>query len=109
MLPWFVSVIFSFIIGFDTFLMKLHVVSVKAESEVAAFMIVIPCMQFLVQVLGVVQLGPFVRKRLFIIIFGGEDGILQEDELELMDTWQGGRRCWRGACTGTSTSKGSSP
>ena len=49
--------------------------------------IVVPCLQFLVQVLGVVQLGPFVRKRLFQFIFAGEDGIMQDEEKELMETW----------------------
>lgn len=97
MVFWLVYVILAFIIGFDTFLMKLRVVAIKAGDVNASPHVIVPCMQFLIQVLGVVQLGPFVRKRLFVFIFGGEDGILQEDELELMDTWQAllARRMYR--------------
>jgi len=84
---WILTMIFGFIVGFDTFLMKLRVVSVKANTQDMSFSIVIPVIQFLVQVLGVVQLGPFVRQRLFVFIFGGEDGIMQDEETELMETW----------------------
>lgn len=84
---WVLMVTFAFILGFDTFLMKLRVVSVVAISPQLTLWAMGPCLQFLVQVLGVVQLGPFVRKRLFIFIFGGEDGILQDSEKELMDCW----------------------
>merc|ERR1712167_396181 len=83
---WIFNLIFGFIIGFGTFLMRLRIVSVKANHDVTDLFL--PCIQFLVQVLGVVQLGPFVRKRLFVFIFGGEDGMLQDDEIELMETWQ---------------------
>mmetsp|Transcript_25501 Transcript_25501/g.71133 ORF Transcript_25501/g.71133 Transcript_25501/m.71133 type:complete len:343 (+) Transcript_25501:121-1149(+) len=80
---WVVKLVFSFVIGFDTFLMKLRIVAAYAGSSSG----LLPCIQFLVQVLGIVQLGPFVRKRLFVFIFGGEDGIMQQEEIELMDTW----------------------
>jgi len=86
-ITWIFTMVFGFIVGFDTFLMKLRVVSVKANTQDMSFGIVIPVVQFLVQVLGVVQLGPFVRKRLFVFIFGGEDGIMQDEETELMETW----------------------
>jgi len=83
LIVWAVKLVVFFVIGFDTFLMKLRVVSGLANSKSG----MIPCIQFLVQVLGVVQLGPFVRNRLFLFIFGGEDGILQQEEKELMETW----------------------
>jgi len=103
LLVWFIAVIIQFIIGFDTFLLKLRVVSGKAEESGAGeFLtlvttIILPVIQFLVQVLGVVQLGPFVRKRLFVFIFGGEDGIMQNEEVELMNTWNAllAKRIWR--------------
>jgi len=84
---WILTVILGFMVGFDTFLMKMRVVALKASAKTMSTAVVLPCMQFLVQVLGVVQLGPFVRKRLFVFVFGGEDGIMQDEELELMDTW----------------------
>lgn len=91
---WFFTVIIRFVIGFDTFLLKLRVVSVKASDSTDTMEfttlipdIILPVIQFLVQVLGVVQLGPFVRKRLFVFIFGGEDGVMQNEEVELMNTW----------------------
>jgi len=85
--------VFGFIAGFDTFLLKLRIVAVKANSADG----ILPCIQFLVQVLGVVQLGPFVKKRLFMFIFGGEDGIMQDEEMDLMDTWNSllARRMYR--------------
>merc|ERR1711972_1042642 len=80
-LGWIFMLVFGFIAGFDTFLLKLRIVSAKSNSSDGA----IPCVQFLIQILGVVQLGPFMRKRLFTFIFGGEDGVLQDEEIELMD------------------------
>merc|ERR1712187_585056 len=84
---WLVLVVFGFFVGFDTFLLKLRVVAAKAEDPGGTAEIILPCFQFLVQVLGIVQLGPFVRKRLFRFVFGGEDGVMQDEEVELMETW----------------------
>jgi hypothetical protein len=90
---WIFQLIFGFVAGFDTFLMKLRIVAASAGTSAG----IVPCLQFLVQVLGVVQLGFFVRKRLFVFIFGGEDGIMQDEETELMETWNAllARRIWR--------------
>jgi len=84
---WLFALVFSFIVGFDTFLMKLRVVSAAANKKNVDLTVLLATVQFLVQVLGVVQLSSFVRKRLFIFIFGGEDGILQDEEVVLMETW----------------------
>lgn len=85
---WFFFMTFvCFIIGFDTFLLKIRVVSSAIGGATFKWAQFLVCIQFLVQILGVVQLGPFVRQRLFIFIFAGEDGILQETERELMYTW----------------------
>jgi hypothetical protein len=86
-LGFIVKVIVCFVVGFDQFLLKLRVVNTdagKLSLSVSAFSHII---LLLVQVLGVVQLGPFVRLRLFAFIFAGEDGIMQEREKELMLTW----------------------
>lgn len=82
-----VWVVFCFIVGFDTFLMKLRVVSAAANKESADITSILAIVQFLIQVLGVVQLGPFTRQRLFTFIFGGEDAIMQDEETALMHTW----------------------
>merc|ERR1712187_806141 len=42
---------------------------------------------FLFQILGVVNLNFFVRLRLFIFIFGGEDGNFDIDEKARTDVW----------------------
>lgn len=86
-LLWILQVVFSFVVGFDTFLMKLRIVSAAAKQDDLSLTVALSTVQFLVQVLGVVQLGPFVRKRLFLFIFGGEDGVMQEEEFELMEVW----------------------
>lgn len=84
---WVCVLIFSVIVGFDTFLMKLRIISAKANHHELKIALLLGIVQFLVQVLGVVQLGPFVRKRLFVFIFGGEDGQLQDEEKVIMNTW----------------------
>jgi len=80
-------VVFAVIVGFDTFLMKLRVISAKADHYTMKITLMLAIVQFLIQVLGVVQLGPFVRKRLFVFIFGGEDGQLQDAEKVIMNVW----------------------
>merc|ERR1712187_124189 len=69
------------------FLLKQRVVSAAASESQFSMRNFLMCGQFLVQVLGVVQLSLFVRHRLFIFIFGGEDGILQQEEIQRMNVW----------------------
>merc|ERR1712062_768051 len=80
---WLMMLVFGFFVGFDTFLLKLRILS----SSSTGFHSVLHCFAFLVQTIGIVELGPFTRKRLFLFIFGGEDGVMQDEEKELMDTW----------------------
>lgn len=87
LIVWILSVVFGFIVGFDTFLMKLRVVSAAASQKDLDSTVALSTVQFLIQVMGVVQLGSFVRLRLFKFIFGGEDAILQDEEIILMETW----------------------
>jgi hypothetical protein len=84
---WVLGMASSFIVGFDTLLMKLRILSVTVHLPYFTLSVLPACIQFMVQVLGIVQLGPFVRKRLFLFIFGGEDAILQDEEIELMEVW----------------------
>lgn len=85
---WICSTVVSTLVGFDMFLFKLRVVALRvtatrADDEGR----ILPAVQFLVQLLGVVQLYPFVQRRLFEFIFGGHDSILQHSERKLMETW----------------------
>ena len=41
---------------------------------------VVMAVTFLFQVLGAVKINSFVRERLFIFLFGGQDGQLDHDE-----------------------------
>lgn len=77
------------IIGFDTFLVKFRSVCV-AES-------VLVFVAFLNQVLGVVPVQRFTQHRLYIFIFGGEDGVLNSREEAVLQTWQAmlAQRMWR--------------
>merc|ERR1711865_929266 len=46
------------------------------------------CLQFFVQVLGIMQLGAEKRMRLYVFIFGGEDAVMQADDIERMHAWK---------------------
>jgi len=86
-LTWLLQLLLWIVVGFDTFLMKLRVVSASASKYHLSASVLLPVIQLLVQVFGVVQLSVFVRKRLFLFIFGGEDGVMQADEYQRMLTW----------------------
>uniref|UniRef100_A0A7S1LNE2 Uncharacterized protein n=1 Tax=Alexandrium catenella TaxID=2925 RepID=A0A7S1LNE2_ALECA len=75
-----------FVIGFDAFLLKCRecrefLAGDLTLGDLGALLI------FLKQVLGIVQLGMFVRDRLFIFIFAGEDGIMQMGEASKKKVW----------------------
>lgn len=83
-----VSRVVYFIIGFDVFLVKFHAtVYGEKGKDPLEFWTAIPFLVFLNQMLGVVQLGSFVRWRLMLFIFGGEDGVMQDDENALQMTF----------------------
>jgi len=87
-LQWIILLIFAFVLGFDTFLLKLRVIAAEASAKTLSLSVVIPCIQFLVQLLGIVQLGAFVKARIFLFIFGGEDGVIQDEEEALQEVWE---------------------
>jgi hypothetical protein len=86
---WFlVSRAFALVVGVDAFVIKLRMAQeyVKGdhlEAE-AAFSLII----FLFQILGVVNLNWFVRERLLIFIFGGEDGNVDQEEKARWHVWK---------------------
>jgi hypothetical protein len=83
----FFKTVACFLVGFDIFLLKLRIVNTNAGRPSVDLNDISAIVLLLVQLLGVVQLGPFVRQRIFIFIFAGEDGILQEHEKALMNCW----------------------
>jgi len=102
-LAWFiVTRVVAALIGFDSLLFKLQVISAQIQTEIsggdpAVFTLLITCLTFLSQILGIVQVGWFVRKRIFAFIFAGEDGALSKEEEALKETWESmlAQRIWR--------------
>jgi len=88
-------------IGFDAFLFKLQTTSIAISNSLKADEGIrdplIYSFTFLNQTLGIVQLGWFVRKRIFAFIFAGEDGVLSPQEDALKEVWESmlARRIWQ--------------
>lgn len=84
------KLVFCLCIGFDAFLVKFRMaeqfINNKDDDEMSAQSLLGACI-FLFQILGVVNLNFFVRLRLFIFIFGGEDGNFDIDEKARTDVW----------------------
>jgi len=78
---------FALIVGLDSFLVKYRMAAQFINQESIDFHCFVGTVIFLTQVLGVVNLNWFVRERLFIFIFGGEDGNLDSDEYARISVW----------------------
>lgn len=86
---------FILIMGMDTFLYKAQVLAIRfsdfengnPSNEVAETMIQ-DAIVFILQVLGVVQLGRYARRRIFMFMFAGEDGQISEKELATKTIWE---------------------
>lgn len=72
------------VVGFDAFLIKFHQVSEDMYNGNG----LVPSLVFLNQLLGVVQVGWFVQRRLFSFVFGGEDGVVQDEDLTRERVWK---------------------
>lgn len=83
-----VQVALSFIVGFDVFLLKIRVVSNIVNQPSLSLSHFAAVMLFFVQMVGVVRVCEHTTDRLFVFIFGGEDGVMQRKEKELMRTWE---------------------
>lgn len=68
------------LVGFDAFLVKLRLTARFTNSEDVSLRVVTLGVVFMFQVLGIVNLTIFARKRLFVFIFGGQDGIVNTEE-----------------------------
>lgn len=78
---------FAILVGLDSFLVKYRMAERFINQEKIDFHGFLGTVIFLTQVLGVVNLNWFVRERLFIFIFGGEDGNLDSDENARIAVW----------------------
>merc|ERR1719507_1826011 len=80
------------IVGLDAFLVKFRRVAPCAAAagldSQASRESLVSILMFLNQVLGVVQVGQFVQRRLYVFVFGGEDDDLEEEDELLLATWQ---------------------
>eukprot|EP00415_Alexandrium_ostenfeldii_P000260 UN0260 len=85
-----------FMIGLDSFLVKVHAVSFYFTTSLSPGTLY-QLFMFLVQVLGIVQLNMFVKDRLFMFIFAGEDGVLEMREKNVKVVWNAMlvREIWR--------------
>lgn len=71
---YIITRVFCLIVGFDAFLVKFRLSShaiLRVDPTAADFL---SCALFLFQTLGIVNLTWFVRERLFLFVFGQEDG-----------------------------------
>mmetsp|Transcript_44962 Transcript_44962/g.71457 ORF Transcript_44962/g.71457 Transcript_44962/m.71457 type:complete len:452 (+) Transcript_44962:81-1436(+) len=76
------------VLGIDAFLFKVRVAYSDIHQEELGPWSLLSVTMFIVQVLGIVQLSMFVRGRIFLFIFGGEDSIMQPAEKALQNIWQ---------------------
>jgi len=98
-LKFFVTRSFCFMIGLDCFLVKIYQRGAEhslTQGSIGLWDVLNVCM-LLMQVLGIVQLGAFVKGRLFKFIFGGEDAVLQPHEKAIKAVWNAMlvRAIWR--------------
>merc|ERR1712137_1173159 len=78
---------FYFIFGFDAFLVKYRMASDYIRRHDVHFDSILGAMVFLFQMLGVVNLHWFVKNRLFLFIFGGDDCNLDASEKARWTVW----------------------
>lgn len=79
--------------GFDAFLYKFQLIGLElADQEATGYEnsrdLLITVLFFVLQMLGIVQLGVFTKQRIFIFIFAGEDGQMSEKEEAIKRTWE---------------------
>eukprot|EP00440_Ansanella_granifera_P034417 gb/GFBE01037336.1/.p1 GENE.gb/GFBE01037336.1/~~gb/GFBE01037336.1/.p1 ORF type:complete len:394 (+),score=95.00 gb/GFBE01037336.1/:1-1182(+) len=86
-LGFVVSRMFFLIIGLDAFILKQRENAELFHGADVSFFKFWRLLVFLTQVLGIVQLGIFVKDRLFTFIFAGEDSIMQSKEVARKEIW----------------------
>lgn len=68
------------VIGFDAFLAKYRVASEFINSSEVSVDNMMASLVFVNQLLGIMQVALLIRRRLFVFVFGGADGILENKE-----------------------------
>jgi len=68
------------VIGFDAFLAKYRVASEFINSSEVSVDNMMASLVFVNQLLGIMQVALLIRRRLFVFVFGGADGILEIKE-----------------------------
>jgi len=84
---WFLlSRVLIVIVGMDAFLVKYRACATYAigTAKISDF---VHCFVFLNQLLGVVHLNTFTKRRIATFVFGGEDGIVDRQEQNLLLAW----------------------
>jgi len=85
---WFlIAHMTCFIIGFDAFLVKFRMAEEFINAEELKVRGVLLSFLFLFQLLSIVNLNLFIRDRLFLFLFAGEDGKLSLKEEDTKDVW----------------------
>mmetsp|Transcript_11822 Transcript_11822/g.36955 ORF Transcript_11822/g.36955 Transcript_11822/m.36955 type:complete len:444 (-) Transcript_11822:194-1525(-) len=87
MARYVISRLLCLIIGFDAFLMKFRLASSGLMNAYPSLLDVLAMVIFLFQVMGVVNLTWFVRERLFLFIFGSEDGGMNNEQKAREIVW----------------------
>merc|ERR1711879_637767 len=87
LVSYLITRLMCLIVGFDAFLVKFRMASVYIDEEEVSYDAVLGAVIFLFQILCVVNLNWFVRERLFIFTFAGEDGTLDSDERARVEVW----------------------
>mmetsp|Transcript_120428 Transcript_120428/g.269220 ORF Transcript_120428/g.269220 Transcript_120428/m.269220 type:complete len:412 (-) Transcript_120428:423-1658(-) len=87
MVSYLCSLLVFLVIGLDAFLVKYRMASDFIDQGRFDATSLLHTFIFVFQVLGVVNLNCFVKERLFIFIFGGEDGNVEPEEKMRWDLW----------------------
>jgi len=85
---WFVRTPLAWIIGLDTFLIKVRLANGMIMDGDLSCKDLLGVVILLNQILGVVQLGKTIRNRLYRFVFAGEDGMMTDEERIRQDVWE---------------------
>merc|ERR1719277_1989123 len=88
-----------FLIGLEAFMIKFSNTASNVRLATDEFSALLASAAFLNQVLGIINVQRFSHQRLFLFIFGGEDGFLSQSEEQVAITWLGmlAQRMWKSA------------
>jgi len=97
LLKYIVTRLLCAVIGFDAFLVKFRAASRGVMQPFPSALDMFAVVLFLFQVLGVVNLTWFVRERLFLFIFGSENGDMTNEQKARQIVWNAmvARKIWQ--------------